>query len=62
MALVRFFFGDPDEIRAQNYWNLACSEDGIDPNSSFVTFSKTNKWAKKYNRIRCRLAKKARST
>jgi hypothetical protein len=30
-------------------WIKACKQDGIDPTSKFVVFSKGNKWAKKYN-------------
>jgi hypothetical protein len=30
-------------------WIKACEQDGIDPSSKFVVFSKDNRWAKKYN-------------
>ena len=32
-------------------WTKACEQDGIDPDSKFVVFSKDNKWAEKYNNL-----------
>jgi hypothetical protein len=32
-------------------WIKACEQDGIEPSSKFVVFSKNNRWAKKYNTL-----------
>ena len=32
-------------------WTKACKHDGIAPTSTFVVFSKSNPWAKKYNTL-----------
>ena len=32
-------------------WAKACEHDGIEASSTFVVFSKTNPWAKKYNNL-----------
>ena len=33
----------------KDLWNDACREDGVDPSSKFISFSKGNKAAKRYN-------------
>ena len=33
----------------KDLWIKACEQDGIEPSSKFVVFSKDNRWAKKYN-------------
>lgn len=30
-------------------WNLACEEEGINPETEFADFPNTNYWAKRYN-------------
>ncbi len=32
-------------------WIKACEQEGIEPSSKFVVFSKDNRWAKKYNAL-----------
>lgn len=35
----------------QTAWKAACEVDGIDPNSTFVVFSETNRHAAEYNKL-----------
>jgi len=35
----------------KDLWIKACEQDGIEPSSKFVVFSKDNRWAKKYNTL-----------
>ena len=35
----------------KDLWIKACEQDGIEPSSKFVVFSKDNRWANKYNTL-----------